>query len=95
MVEKHCRNNEKMSRQKISRNHEETLYSCRNIQFLCCNPTKGRSDKSLSRHINYLSQHKGEDEGGMSRYSKDCCDTSRTEVIIVCCDISKIFIDNT
>ena len=66
MAEKHCRNNEMMSQQKISRNHEETLESCHNIQFLCHDTTKGIIDKSLLRHINSLSGHyDGVTKGGM------------------------------
>ena len=82
MAEKHYCNNEMMSRQKISKNHEETLDSCHNIQFLYHDTTKGRIDKSLLRHINSLSRHnKGEAEEGMSRYSKDCFHTSISEFI--------------
>ena len=61
MAEKHCHNNEKMSRHNISRNHEETFDLCRDIWILCRDTTKGRIEKSLSRHINSLSRHnKGE-----------------------------------
>ena len=45
MAAKHCRNNENMSRQKINRNHEETLYLCCDIQIPCRDTMKGRVKK--------------------------------------------------
>ena len=45
MVEKHCRNNKNMSRQKVSKNHEETLDLCHDIQIPYRDTTMGELNK--------------------------------------------------
>ena len=54
MAEKHCRNNEKMWRQKISGNHEKTLDLCCDIQILCRDTTKGRIEKEFIATYKFL-----------------------------------------